>query len=79
MGYELGKLGLKREGRGLCGIDRRYLVEQIGQPHEAGVILRVEAPDGVVDRLVADVDLFGQGLLGEVHEVAPMLKSLLNL
>ena len=58
MGDELGKLGLKRECRRLYGIDGGYLVEEIGQPHEACVVLCVETPHGVVDHLVADIHLF---------------------
>lgn len=68
VGNELGELAAHAQGRRCCGVDGRNLVQKICQPHEVGVVVEVDAPDGVVDGLVADVDLLGQSFLAEVHD-----------
>ncbi len=68
MGNKICEFSLQAQSRRLDGIDCGYLVQEVCQPHELGVVLHVEAPDSVVDNLVADVDLFGLGFLGEVHD-----------
>ncbi len=68
MGNELGELALEAERRRRGGVDRGNLVEQIGEPHEVGVIRHVGAPNGVVHQLVANGHLLGEGLLAIVHE-----------
>ena len=67
MGHELSKFALNAQTRRSCGVDRRDFVEPVGQPHEFGVVVEIDAPHGVVDDFVADVHLLGQRFLAIVE------------
>ena len=79
MGDEMGELCVQPKGGGSRGIDSRHLVHKIGEPHEVLVVVEIEAPHGVVDHLITDVDLFCQRLLREIENRSPRVKFLLNL
>ena len=49
-------------------MQERYLVEHVRQPLRLLLPAQVQAPDGVVQRLLTHRHLRGQGLLGEVHQ-----------
>ena len=65
--HKLSKLALHTQCGWLRGIDRRNLVEKIGEPHEPGVISEIQPPYSVIDHLIADVHLFGESFFREVH------------
>ncbi len=71
MGDEMGELCVQPKGGGSRGIDSRHLVHKIGEPHEVLVVVEIEAPHGVVDHLITDVDLFCQRLLREIENRSP--------
>ncbi len=79
MGHDIGILGGEVEARGRGGVDGRYLVEKVGEPHELAIVGKVEAEHRVVDRLVADVDLFEQGFLREVEQGGAQVEVFVEL
>ena len=54
MWNELRKLTFEIERRWRCGIHRRNLVEQVGEPHEVGLVRHVRTPNGVVHQFIAN-------------------------
>ena len=67
-GNEVGKLAGERDARRLGAVQQGQLVQHVGEPLALLLPVQVQAPDGVVQRLLAHVHLGGEGLLGQVHE-----------
>ncbi len=65
-------------GRG-CGIDGRYLVHKICQPHEFVIVAEVETEHGIVDGFVADVDFLCEGFFGEMQQCGTEVQLLVEL
>ena len=74
MRNELSKFALHAESRRRSGVDCRYFVDQIGQPHEVFVVRHVHTPYRIVDKFVADADLLGERLFAEVHKRTAYVK-----
>ena len=68
MRNQLGKLTHECEAGGSHGIDGGNLVEQIGQPHELGIVRHVHTPYRIVYQLTTDRHLITDGLLAIMHD-----------
>ena len=75
-GNEVGKLARERDARRLCAMQQRQAVEQVGEPLRLFVPVDVDAPQGVVQGLIAHDHLGSERLLGEVLEGSAQLQVL---
>ena len=66
-GNQLCKLAAEGYLRWLCAMQQRQFVEHIRQPLRLLLPVDVEAPDGVLQRFVAHIDLRSQRLFGQMH------------
>ena len=66
--YELGKLARQLYLRRLRHVQQRYLVQYVGQPLRLLLPTKVQAPQGIVQRLLAHRHLCGQCLLRQMHQ-----------
>ena len=78
MWNELRKLTFEIERRWRCGIHRRNLVEQVGEPHEVGLVRHIRTPNGVVHQFIANRHFFGQSLFAIVHQSGTHMEILVE-
>ena len=68
MGQKLCKLTVDVNRRWRGGIDGGNLVEQIGEPHEIGLVRHPCSPNGVINNLITNGNFLGQCLFAIVHQ-----------
>ena len=64
----MSELTLERQTRRRHGIDSRDFVQQVGKPHELGVVRHIHTPNRIVDQLTTDSHLVSDGFLTIVHD-----------
>ena len=68
MRHELREFSQEVQRRGGYSINRRNLIQQVGQPHELGVIGHIRAPYRIVDKFATDGDFVTDRFLAIVHD-----------
>ena len=78
-GVDLGELAFELEEARCARLDERERIDEPGDPERLGLVARVEAPDRVRDRLLAESVFVDQRLFGEPHERGPDAETLREL
>ena len=67
-GDEMGELGSHLDGTGGCGGHPRHLIDGVGEPVHLFLVVEVQSPNHIAERLAAGIDLGGKGCLVHIHD-----------